>query len=217
MTNENQENQILDLLADALYKAQQEMERAIKDSSNPHFRSKYADLSSIIDACIPALNKHGISVLQPIIEKDGKEYIETILLHKSGQRTSCFTRILYDKTEIDKNTGKQKNVAQAFGSGVTYARRYGLQSFICLGAEDDDGEKAYTKEQPKKIEVVFINDEQQEELKQLANQKGVSLEEVCQKSNAESLNKINVKFYQALLKGLNNKPDVVVDEVKEAE
>lgn len=208
MTNENQiENQILDLLADALYKAQQDMERAIKDSSNPHFKSKYADLSSVIDACIPALNKHGISVLQPIIEKDGKEYIETILLHKSGQRTSCFTRIFYNQ-----------NTAQAFGSGVTYARRYGLQSFICLGAEDDDGEKASAgKEQSKKIEVVFINDEQQEELKQLANQKGVSLEEVCQKSNAESLNKINVKFFSALVKGLNNKPDVVVDEVKEVE
>jgi len=206
MTNENQIENI-DLLADALCKAQQEMERAIKDSSNPHFKSKYADLSSVIDACIPALNKHSISVLQPIIEKDGKEYIETILLHKSGQRTSCFTRIFYNQ-----------NTAQAFGSGVTYARRYGLQSFICLGAEDDDGEKASAgKEQSKKIEVVFINDEQQEELKLLANQKGVSLEEICQKSNAESLNKINVKFFSALVKGLNNKPDVVVDEVKEVE
>ena len=213
MTQEN-----IDLLADALCKAQQEMERAIKDSTNPHFRSKYADLSSILDACMPALNKNGLSVLQPIIEKDGKEYIETILLHKSGQKISSFTIILYDKTEIDKN-GKQKNVAQAFGSGVTYARRYGLQSFICLGAEDDDGEKAYNKEQHKKIEIedVFINEEQQEELKLLANQKGISLAEVCQKTNAVSLNKINAKFYSALVKGLNNKPDVVVDEVKEVE
>lgn len=206
MTQEN-----IDLLADALCKAQQEMERAIKDSTNPHFRSKYADLSSILDACMPALNKNGLSVLQPIIEKDGKEYIETILLHKSGQRISCFTRIFYNQ-----------NTAQAFGSGVTYARRYGLQSFICLGAEDDDGEKAYNKEQHKKIEIediedVFINEEQQEELKLLANKKGISLAEVCQKSNAVSLNKINTKFYSALVKGLNNKPDVVVDEVKEVE
>ena len=207
MTQEN-----IDLLADALCKAQQEMERAIKDSTNPHFRSKYADLSSILDACMPALNKNGLSVLQPIIEKDGKEYIETILLHKSGQRISCFTRIFYNQ-----------NTAQAFGSGVTYARRYGLQSFICLGAEDDDGEKASAgKQQHKKIEIediedVFINEEQQEELKLLANKKGISLAEVCQKSNAVSLNKINTKFYSALVKGLNSKPDVVVDEVKEVE
>lgn len=78
-------------------------------------------------------------------------------------------------------------------------------------------EEEISELQPKKIESVFINDEQQEELKQLANKKGVSFEEICQKSNAESLNKINVKFYPALIKGLNNKPDVVVDEVKEVE
>lgn len=132
-------------IAKALLEAQKEMGNAIKDSSNPFFKSKYADLNSIREACMPALNKHGIVVLQPTVFMDGKNFVKTVLLHESGEYIECFTEIIYSK-EKD---------AQSQGSGITYARRYGLQSLVNVGADDDDGNKASnpvaqnnTKQQP---------------------------------------------------------------------
>ena len=126
--NEQKNNTI----ASALLKAQMEMGTAIKDSANPFFKSKYADLNSIREACMPHLNKHGIVVLQPTIVFEGKNYVKTLLLHESGESMECLTEIVFSK----------QNDAQAQGSGITYARRYGLQSFVNVGAEDDDGQKA---------------------------------------------------------------------------
>ena len=120
--------------AKAFIKAQAEMVNASKDSTNPHFKSKYADLTAVRDACVPFLNKHGIAVLQPVVQLENKQYIKTTLLHESGEEYSCLTEIMH-----------AQNTAQAHGSGITYARRYGLQSLVCIGAEDDDGEKASEK------------------------------------------------------------------------
>ena len=124
-------------ISESLLKAQREMGTAIKDSSNPFFKSKYADLNSIREACMPALNKYGIVVLQPTVHIDGKNFVQTLLLHESGERIDCLTEIIYSKA----------NDAQSQGSGITYARRYGLQSLVNVGADDDDGNKA--SEQPK--------------------------------------------------------------------
>jgi hypothetical protein len=128
-------------LAKALLEAQKEMGNAKKDSTNPFFKSKYADLNSVREACLPALNNHGITVLQPITHIDGKNFVKTILLHESGESMESLTEIVYSK----------QNDAQAQGSGITYARRYGLQSFVNIGADDDDGNAAvkpndYSKE-----------------------------------------------------------------------
>tara|TARA_R110000868_G_scaffold345477_1_gene606598 strand:+ start:165 stop:656 length:492 start_codon:yes stop_codon:yes gene_type:complete len=119
-------------LIKALVEAQSEMGNAVKDSKNPFFKSTYADLNSIREACMPALNKHGIAVLQPMVVFEGKNYIKTILMHESGEMFDSLTEIVYSK----------QNDAQAQGSGITYARRYGLQSLVNIGAEDDDGNKA---------------------------------------------------------------------------
>jgi hypothetical protein len=126
-------------IATALVKAQMEMGNAIKDSKNPFFNKKYADLNAIREACMPALNKHGIVVLQPIVHIDGKNFVKTLLLHESGESLESLTEIVYSK-EKD---------AQAQGSGITYARRYGLQSFVNVGADDDDGNKASTPQPTK--------------------------------------------------------------------
>jgi len=121
------------------------MSNPTKGSTNPYFKSKYADLNAVREAVIPTLNKHGISVLQPIVHIDGKNFVKTVLLHESGEAIEGLTEIIYAKT----------NDAQAQGSGITYARRYGLQSLICVGADDDDGNSASTppkatpKESPK--------------------------------------------------------------------
>lgn len=116
----------------ALVIAQSEMGSAKKDASNPFFNKKYADLNSIREVCIPVLNKHGIVVLQPTAYIDGKNFVKTLLLHESGESIESLTEIVYSKA----------NDAQAQGSGITYARRYGLQSLLNIGAEDDDGNRA---------------------------------------------------------------------------
>ncbi len=66
-----------DNFAKAFIKAQAEMVNASKDSTNPHFKSKYADLTAVRDACVPFLNKHGIAVLQPVVQLENKQYIKT--------------------------------------------------------------------------------------------------------------------------------------------
>jgi len=116
----------------ALLKAQREMQNAKKDANNPFFKSKYADLNSVREACMPLLNENGIIVLQPMVTVDGNEYVKTVLLHESGESIESFTKILC----------KSQNDPQAYGSGVTYARRYGLQSLLSIGADDDDGNAA---------------------------------------------------------------------------
>lgn len=137
------QSETIEKIALALVKAQGEMGMALKDSSNPFYRSKYADLNAIREACMPSLNKNGITLLQPTVSIDGRNYVETILLHESGQWISGLTEILFSKP----------NDAQAQGSGITYARRYGMQSLVNVGADDDDGNTASTpaKQQPKTL------------------------------------------------------------------
>lgn len=142
-------------LAPALVKAQKNMGAAMKDSKNPFFKSKYADLNAIIDASIPALNEQGIAVLQSPGLQDGASVINTILLHESGEFIAGQSRVV----------AKSSNNPQDEGSATTYARRYGLQAMVTLKAEDDDGEAAMGRkapeapkpvqkvETPKKVEI----------------------------------------------------------------
>jgi len=120
-------------IAEALLRAQKKMGDAKKDSKNPFFKSSYADLNSVREAVMPVLNEEGISVLQPTrVGADGNSFVETTLLHSSGE---CLT------SQFPIVASKQ-NDPQSFGSAVSYARRYSLQSFLSVGAVDDDGEGA---------------------------------------------------------------------------
>lgn len=137
-------------ISKAILEAQKNMGVATKEALNPFFKSKYADLNAIREACLPALNNAGITALQPTVNIEGKNYVQTILLHESGEHISSLTEIIYSK-EKD---------AQAQGSGITYARRYGLQSLMNIGAEDDDGNLASNQskktDQSKEIEQAFL-------------------------------------------------------------
>lgn len=125
-------------LAKALAEAQSELKGAVKDSSNPFFKSKYADLGSVWDACRIPLTKHGLSVSQityTVHINDIKDtYLETILMHVSGQWIS--SAIILNPKD---------NTPQAFGSAITYYRRYALQAIVGVAAEDDDGESAMAR------------------------------------------------------------------------
>jgi hypothetical protein len=119
-------------IAQALVKAQLEMIAPKKGSVNPFFKNKYADLNDVLAAVVPALNNNGIVLLQPLVNIEGKNFVKTVLMHESGEVFESLAEIFC------KNT----NDAQAYGSGVTYARRYSLSSICGIGSEDDDAQKA---------------------------------------------------------------------------
>lgn len=119
-------------IAPALLKAQKNIGAATKGSSNPFFKSKYADLGSVMEACKDALNEAGISVLQPPVVTTGDRHaVETILLHESGEFFATTMMLELPKPNM-----------QELGSAISYARRYSLQSMVFIPAEDDDGEKS---------------------------------------------------------------------------
>jgi hypothetical protein len=119
-------------LADALSKAQASFEGAKKDRNNPFFKSKYADLASILDAVRDAMGKNGLSFSQIPTKAEGDKIIlQTLVMHKSGQWISGDYPVLVAKMD-----------AQGLGSAITYARRYALQAMLGVAAEDDDGEAA---------------------------------------------------------------------------
>ena len=116
-------------IAAAFVKAQKQFGKALKTSTNPHFRSKYADLSSCIDAVVGALNDNGIGLMQRTYEcKDGV-LLETMFVHESGEIMEC-GMLHVPATKMD---------AMGFGSALTYARRYSLLTATGLAPEDDDG------------------------------------------------------------------------------
>jgi hypothetical protein len=153
-------------IATALLKAQSEMSNPKKGATNPFFKSKYADLNSIREAVIPVLNANGISVLQPIVHTDSKNFVKTILLHESGECLESLTEIVYNKI----------NDAQAQGSGISYARRYALQSFVCVGADDDDGQKAVQNKPNATKEVMQKAKEANATIQQIKTKYSVSAE-----------------------------------------
>jgi len=122
----------IELVSAALVAAQSEMGNATKDSNNPFFKSKYADLISIREAILPVTTKHGLSVLQLPATLEGKNYIETVVLHTSGQFISSMDEVVVSK----QNDPQSKLAAQ------TYTRRGSLQAFFNIGCEDDDGNEA---------------------------------------------------------------------------
>lgn len=133
-------------LGPALLKAQTLMGAAVKGSSNPYFKSKYADLGAVLEACKDLLNTNGVVILQPVNRDALGTFVETTLLHaESGEFISSVTPVVFVK----------EGDPQAQGSAITYARRYGLQSLLSMPAEDDDAEKAMTrtKKETKKVDL----------------------------------------------------------------
>lgn len=119
-------------LASALAKAQGEFAGAAKDTANPFFKSKYADLESCVSAIKPSLAKHGLSFVQVAHEAESAASIETMIMHSSGEWLSAGT----------VSVPVSKADAQGYGSAMTYARRYSLSAAFGIAPEDDDGNAA---------------------------------------------------------------------------
>lgn len=125
-------------LATALSKVQGELTYAKKDSANPFFKSRYADLESVWDACRSLMAANGLSVIQmPGNYFEGRMWLVTRLCHNSGEWI-----------EQEMSVPVQKADAQGAGSALTYMRRYALAAFVGVVQADDDGNAASQQNKP---------------------------------------------------------------------
>lgn len=118
-------------LQQALLQAQKQIKNAQKDAKNPHFRNDYATLESVINAVKDIANSHGVLIVQGTGADEYGQYVNTILIHESGESMSSKTYLSLDKATM-----------QGLGSAITYARRYGLAAMFCITQADDDGNDA---------------------------------------------------------------------------
>ncbi|WP_297803694.1 ERF family protein [uncultured Brevundimonas sp.] len=124
--------------AKAFVAAQMATEAVKKAASNPHFKSKYADLAEVVEATVPALNANGIAVMQSPGYDNGLVSITTVLIHESGATATGTLRL--NPTKADP---------QGIGSAITYGRRYALLAMTGAAPEDDDGNAASGPREPK--------------------------------------------------------------------
>ncbi len=129
----------VDKIIPALLKAQAKLEHASKDSSNPHFKSKYADLATVLDTCKPVLEEFKLGFTHQRESTELGEYLITTLWHETGQFLSSRSKLKPTKED-----------PQGYGSAMTYARRYDLSALIGLASEDDDGNAASAEPAPAK-------------------------------------------------------------------
>lgn len=147
----NKSENINELLT-ALSKAQAQIEGAKKDCDNPFFKSKYADLSSVWQACREPLTSNGLSIIQTAEPTEKGWSLVTTLGHCSGQWMSSRMPLMF-----------KDGTPQAMGSAITYARRYALAAIAGVAQEDDDGNEAsgkktmFNEDNTKKVSPVNNN------------------------------------------------------------
>jgi hypothetical protein len=140
----NMENHQMKQIATALVKAQKAFGPALKSSTNPHFKSRYADLSACVEAVIDGLNGAGIALVQRTSEDATGVTVETVFIHESGEMLEC--------GKLHVPAAKQD--PQGYGSALTYARRYSLMAACGIAPEDDDG-NAGSRPVPKLTEATL--------------------------------------------------------------
>ncbi len=165
------------------------IEGATKDANNPHFKSKYADLSSVVAAVKPALSECGLFFTQSTHEAQGGVCVETVVHHASGESMS------FGKLFVPAN----KNDAQGFGSALTYARRYSLMTAFGVPAEDDDGNAAAKSAPKADATPVAATDAQRDIIQQIASAVGKPLEDICAAYKVASLKGLTAKQADATI------------------
>jgi len=198
----NQSENLNELFA-ALAKAQSEMQVAELSKVNPHFKSKYADLESIIKASRPALVKNGLCVIQQMETVADASYFVTKICHTSGQWMSSTLKISPTRTDI-----------QSLGSYLTYLRRYMYASLVgVVSGEDDDGEVAIIPQTsslraPQKNTVcVSASKEQIEQLENALIGQDLKRTNMLNFLKVSSFDGIDVKLFDRLLKSATEKKE----------
>lgn len=135
-------------ISTALVKAQKAFGPALKSSTNPHFKSRYADLAACVEAVIDGLNANGIALMQNTHECEDGVTVETMFIHESGQMISA--------GKLHVPAAKQD--PQGYGSALTYARRYSLMAACGIAPEDDDGNAASKKDPQGYVDAIMSAD-----------------------------------------------------------
>jgi hypothetical protein len=179
---------------EAFCAAQSEIGVARKNTSNPFFKSKYADLKECFNACSDALNRHGIHISQPTMLEGDLFVIRTILTHTSGESMQDFGVPIVGWREAT-------NPAQAFGSGQTYARRYGLCGMVGIAPADDDAQSLTQTEKPK-----LLDQDQIYEIATLIKQRDCDIKAMFTHLGVKTVSEIPSSRFAQLKKQLEDKP-----------
>ena len=217
-------------IASALVKAQKAFGPALKTSTNPHFRNKYAALDACIEAVIDALNDNGIMLMQQTHLCEDGVIVETIFIHESGETMSG------GKLHVPA----AKHDPQGYGSALTYAKRYSLQSACGIAPEDDDGNKGSNAVQQKqaapkpaapiKAPTAIEGKDNNWQLKVSAEPDGdhgewsqlvidataLQLTQAQNEIDVMSIFKTNRNIYEEVKKGSPTAYDVLLEEFKQA-
>lgn len=186
----NAQSKIQSSLHSAMAAAFAEIEGATKSANNPHFKSKYADISAVIDAVKPALIAHGLFFTQHPEPSDRGVTIETWIHHASGDSLSL------GKLFVPAN----KQDAQGFGSALTYARRYALVTAFGVPTEDDDGNAAVKAQRP-----ALVDDNQWAMLVQLIEATGTDTKKFCDAYGVDSVKSLPAQVFAKAEAQLNRK------------
>lgn len=188
----------IDELAAALAKAQGEITFAAKESLNPHFKSKYADLANVWEACRGPLSRNELSVVQTTELIDSQLLLVTTLMHKSGQWIRSYYPII-----------TQRQDPQAYGAAMTYSRRYSLAAIVGIAQDDNDAEEAMErstkKQQPK------VTAEQAEEIGQILSECDPHYQKTVwsslKKNGIHKLEDLTLDLYNRLLSAATSNRD----------
>lgn len=181
-----EQSELINELAMALSKAQGKITGALKDSANPFYKSKYADLASIWDACRGPLSENGLAVVQTLSNDGENISITTTLMHSSGQWIRSALGIKPVKSD-----------PQGIGSTITYARRYALAAITGVAQIDDDAEAGMgrTSKTPESV-IKFIDKDQADTLRTKLAYSGSSGAMFLEHFKAESIEKFPLQAYQ---------------------
>jgi len=177
-------------LVKALAKVQGSIKPAKRDSTNPFFKAKYADLTSVWDSCRKELSENGLVVIQTTKKDNGMATVLTRLAHESGQ---------WIRGELSLKP--KKDDPQGYGSALTYGRRYALAAIVGIATgEDDDAEDATRGKRKEKVKTTYLGNkaekneiEKVEELGETEVTDNVLSEEEAQKEQARILKEVKVE------------------------
>jgi hypothetical protein len=178
-------------LATALCQAQSQMGGAVKDSSNPFFKSNYADLTSVIKAIKQPFSDNGLSYSQFPVSDDNGIGVATILMHTSGQ----WLKFEYTLPMVKRDP-------QAAGSAITYARRYALQSIAGIPTADDDAESAMLRGEDI---TRRISPDQAECVKELLEQTSSDVDKFCKAFKCSTVDQMQVQYLERAMAALRSK------------
>lgn len=190
-------------IAIALLRAKRNFTPALKEKTNPAFRSKYADLGACLEAVdIPCLDA-GIVLYQETFEDATGVTVETVFLHESGESLRC------GKLHVPAS----KQDPQGYGSALTYARRYSLLAACGIAPEDDDGNAASKPTLAKEnVEPAKVNPTQLKTLQGLAEELGINVPEFCKLGGVSSLADIPANQFSGAVKTMEKKRKPVTAE-----